>query len=69
MAGTGTVNMTGALRLEGGRLHYGGVIRHSDRPQALPVTGGTGVYEGARGTVTATEDGDAKVVRMRVDLS
>lgn len=67
-AGGGTVNMTGVLRLKDGKLHFGGLLRRSDTPQALPVLGGTGAYAGARGTLTASEDGTAKVVRLRVEL-
>lgn len=67
-AGNGTVHTLGAIRLRGGHLQFAGVHRHADRPQSLPITGGTGEYAGARGVLTITEDTKAKAVRLRVTL-
>ena len=52
----GTVWLHGTTRLRDGRIEGGGLLRHSDRKQSLPITGGTGAYAGARGEVTVTED-------------
>jgi allene oxide cyclase-like protein len=52
----GTVWLHGTTRLRAGRIEGGGLLRHSDRRQSLPVTGGTGAYAGARGEMTVTED-------------
>lgn len=52
----GTVWLHGTTRLRDGRIEGGGLLRHSDRSQSLPITGGTGAYAGARGEVTVTED-------------
>ena len=67
-AGNGTVLMHGTFRLSGGRIHFGGVARHSDKPFTMPVTGGTGEYAGARGTLTLTEDMKNEVAKLRIDL-
>ena len=67
-AGDGTVAQQGTFRLRDGRIHWGGVARHSDKPYVFPVLGGTGAYAGARGTMTVTEDMKAEVARLRVDL-
>ena len=45
--GTVWLHVTGRLR--DGRIEAAGLLRHSDRRQSLPVTGGTGAYAGARG--------------------
>jgi len=52
----GTVWLHVAGRLRDGRIEGSGLLRHSDRRQSLPVTGGTGAYAGARGEMTVTED-------------
>jgi hypothetical protein len=52
----GTVWLHGTARLRDGRIEAGGLLRHSDRKQSLPVTGGTGAYVGVRGEMTVTED-------------
>ena len=38
----GTVWLHGTTRLRDGRIEGGGLLRHSDRKQSLPITGGTG---------------------------
>ena len=52
----GTVWLHGTTRLRDGRIEGGGLLRHSDSKQTLPITGGTGAYAGARGEITITED-------------
>lgn len=52
--GTVWLHVTGRLR--DGRIEAAGLLRHSDRRQSLPVTGGTGAYAGARGEMTVTEN-------------
>ena len=65
----GTVSMVATLRLADGTLHGGAVIRHSDAPVRLPVTGGTGAYAGASGQLTVTEDTARKRTIMRLELT
>lgn len=67
-SGNGTVLQNGTFRLRGGRIHWGGVARHSDKPYVFPVVGGTGEYAGVRGTMTVSEDMKNEVARLRVDL-
>ena len=55
-AGQGTVTVTATFRLRDGQIHAHGLVRHSDRPQSVPIVGGTGAYEGARGTLTVREN-------------
>jgi Allene oxide cyclase barrel like domain len=64
----GTVSMVATLRLADGTLHGGGVVRHTDEPVRLPVTGGTGAYAGASGQLTVTEDAARKRTIMRLEL-
>lgn len=56
----GTMSMSGTLRLAGGTLQMQGVLRHSDPAQTLAVVGGTGAYEGARGSVMVSSDDKAE---------
>jgi hypothetical protein len=65
----GTVSMVATLRLGDGTLHGGGVVRHTDEPVRLPVTGGTGAYAGASGQLTVTEDTARKRTIMRLELT
>ena len=64
----GTASMAATLRLADGTIHGAGIIRHTDAPPRLPVTGGTGAYAGARGQVTITEDDARKRTIMRLEL-
>ena len=64
----GTASMAATLRLADGTIHGAGIIRHTDAPSRLPVTGGTGAYAGARGQVTITEDDARKRTIMRLEL-
>ena len=64
----GTAAMAATLRLADGTVHGAGIIRHTDAPPRLPVTGGTGAYAGARGQVTITEDDARKRTIMRLEL-
>ena len=45
-----------AIRLADGTILLQGILRHADEQQTLPITGGTGAYEGARGSVTIRSD-------------
>ena len=42
-------------RLRGGTVQVNGVMRHDRAPTVLAVTGGTGDFENARGTLTLNE--------------
>lgn len=42
-------------RLRGGTVQVNGVMRHDRTPTVLAVTGGTGDFENARGTLTLNE--------------
>jgi hypothetical protein len=64
----GTTSMAATLRLADGTIHGAGIIRHTDSPPRLPVTGGTGAYAGAGGQVTITEDDARKRTIMRLEL-
>jgi hypothetical protein len=45
----------GAFRLQDGQIAADGVFRVAKGTKTVPVLGGTGAYEGARGTLTFTE--------------
>jgi Dirigent-like protein len=47
------VRMQGTVRLPGGTLTIRGRVTGTQRSVTVPVTGGTGRFAGARGTVTA----------------
>ena len=64
----GTVSMVATLRLADGTLHGGAIIRHTDAPVRIPVTGGTRAYAGASGQITVTEDEARKLTIMRLEL-
>jgi hypothetical protein len=65
----GTVVSRGTLRLHGGHIDIDGVVRHSDSPFRVSVTGGTGIYLGTGGQLTLIkEDPARKVVIMRLEL-
>jgi hypothetical protein len=42
-------------RLGGGTIQVNGVMRHTSSPELLAVTGGTGSYANARGTLQLDE--------------
>ena len=65
----GTVVNRGTLRLPGGHVDIDGVVRHTDSPFRVSVTGGTGTYLGTGGQLTLIkEDPARKVVIMRLQL-
>jgi hypothetical protein len=65
----GTVVSRGTLRLQGGHVDIDGVVRHTDSPFRVSVTGGTGIYLGTGGQLTLIkEDAARKVVIMRLEL-
>lgn len=65
----GTVTGQSTLRLPGGTLEGGGVIRHTDHPSRGAVIGGTGPYLGVTGQVTVLrEDTKHKVTVIRIEL-
>src|SRR4051812_39805312 len=45
----------GAFKLRDGQLAVDGVVRPANSTNTIPVIGGTGAYEGARGSMTFTE--------------
>jgi hypothetical protein len=65
----GTVTAQTTLRLHGGRIDIDGVIRHTDKPLRMSVTGGTGRFAGVSGQITLLkEDEHRKVSLMRLRL-
>jgi hypothetical protein len=65
----GTVTDQTTLRLPGGHVEIDGIIRHTDAPLRMTVTGGTGRYAGVSGQLTLLrEDTDRKVSVMRLTL-
>jgi hypothetical protein len=65
----GTVTSEGTLRLRGGHVELDGVVRHTDSPFRVSVTGGTGKYLGVGGQLTLLrEDTKRKVVVMKLEL-
>ena len=68
--GTGSMNCTGTYFLPKGKIMVGGVIG-SRLFYQLAVIGGTGIYENARGTMTATFLGGApphEFLLFRLDI-
>jgi hypothetical protein len=68
MRHNGTVTSEGTLRLPGGHVELDGVVRHSDDPFRISVTGGTGRYLGVRGQLTLRENNQRKVTIMKLEL-
>lgn len=65
----GTVTSQSTLRLAGGHIDLDGVVRHTDQPFRVTVTGGTGRYLGVGGQLTLLRsDEDRKVDIMRLEL-
>ena len=65
----GTVTNQSTLRLTGGHVDIDGIIRHTDDPLQMTVTGGTGNYLGVTGQLTMIkEDAHRKVTIMRLEL-
>ena len=64
----GTVTMQYTLRLPGGHIDLDGVVRHSDKPFRIPVTGGTGRYLGVGGQLTLKEDTRRNINVMKLEL-
>lgn len=65
----GTVTMKYTLRLPGGHIDLYGVVRHSDKPFRIPVTGGTGRYLGVGGQLTLLKEDtqrDINVMRLKL---
>jgi hypothetical protein len=66
----GTVVDQSTLRLPGGHVDIDGVVRHTDSPFHVSVTGGTGRYLGTGGQLTLIrEDSERKVVVMKLELT
>jgi hypothetical protein len=65
----GTVTDQTTLRLPGGHIDLDGVIRHTDKPLRMTVTGGTGRYVGVGGQlVLLKEDAKHKLEVMKLEL-
>jgi hypothetical protein len=65
----GTVTSQSTLRLPGGHIDLDGVVRHTDQPFRISVTGGTGRYLGVGGQLTLLRsDEDRKVEVMKLEL-
>jgi hypothetical protein len=64
----GTVTSQQTLRLPGGNIDLDGIVRHTDNPLRITVTGGTGEFAGAGGQMVATEDAKRKVSILRLEL-
>lgn len=65
----GTVTSQSTLRLPGGHVELDGVVRHSDDPFRISVTGGTGRYQGMGGQLTLIrENNQRKVTIMKLEL-
>jgi hypothetical protein len=63
-----TETVEGVITLRGGRLAVQETFKFSDRVHALAITGGTGIYEGATGSIVAGrpgQDRDDLLFRVR----
>jgi hypothetical protein len=66
----GTVLENGTIRLHGGLVMFGGVVRHTDRPFRMAVTGGTGRYANATGQLTlVSEDNHTRSTNLELKLN
>lgn len=66
----GTVLENGTIRLHGGLVMFGGVVRHTDQPFRMAVTGGTGRYANAKGQLTViSENTHTKSTNLELDLN
>lgn len=65
----GTVFSRSTLRLPRGHVDIDGIVRHTDSPFRVSITGGTGIYLGTGGQLTLIkEDPARKVVIMKLEL-
>jgi hypothetical protein len=65
----GTVLGQSTLRLRGGHVELDGVVRHTDSPFRVSITGGTGRYLGVGGQLTMLREDDVhKAVVMKLEL-
>ena len=65
----GTVTSQSTLRLPGGHIELDGVVRHTDQPFRVTVTGGTGRYLGVGGQLTLVKsDKHRKVEVEKLEL-
>jgi len=65
----GTVTMQTTLRLPGGHIDLDGVVRHSDQPFRMTVTGGNGRYLGVSGQLTLLRENRHRNINvMRLEL-
>jgi hypothetical protein len=65
----GTVTSQSTLRLPGGHIELDGVVRHTDQPFRITVTGGTGRYLGVGGQLTLLKsDKHRKVEVEKLEL-
>jgi hypothetical protein len=69
MAHQGTVRQDGTLRLHGGLVMFAGIVRHTDQPFRIAVTGGTGRYAHTTGQlVVLSEDDQTKTTNLELQL-
>ncbi len=54
----------GVVELEDGKLSFSVTYQLSEESRSAPVTGGTGEYEGASGSITASGRGDAVQIKL-----
>jgi hypothetical protein len=52
---------TGTFSLAGGQLELQATMRENDNPTQIAIVGGTGAYEGARGSVKSVSRGENSV--------
>ena len=65
----GTVSQPVTMRLRGGTVTVTGIVRHTDSPNRLAVSGGTGRYAETRGQlVLVREDDKRKLSVNRLEL-
>lgn len=60
----GTVTSQTTLRFPGGHIDLDGVVRHTDQPFRITVTGGTGRYLGVGGQLTLLRSDEHRKVEV-----
>jgi hypothetical protein len=64
IAGERSIRVDVVTRLPGGTIVMRGLIRPAPAGVALPVTGGTGRFAGARGTMTISEESGRRAINV-----
>jgi hypothetical protein len=61
---SGATRMDGIATLPGGTVHFHGIPKPVSGGSIIPVVGGTGIYDGATGTLTITDIDQLRAINV-----